>query len=308
MARITLEDLGGLDDEPLDEDEEPMDGEEQNRLFSHWETVASTHQVTLPREMVGPIVQMAQHSQVREPVPYVTLLQQEKCEEVAYEERLYPAGKWACITQGEPMYEQSISMGFMKLMRYICKENSTGRYLGMTVPVVNEIHLSEGGAELLRDVTTAYYLPGEFQLNPPLPADPEIRIMERQPLRVIAREKENLGHIYVECIMFQPLQNCLDSLPFSPHLLIWCTLSAALKDAGGAPGSAKVAIHPPGQHWVGVLCAPSTHHSHSARCLLGCLRSSECSRGSLHVVPIWGLDFQPLTSPVSVMSCAVPPE
>ncbi|XP_067388947.1 heme-binding protein 1-like isoform X2 [Emydura macquarii macquarii] len=187
MARITLEDLGGLDDEPLDEDEEPMDGEEQNRLFSHWETVASTHQVTLPREMVGPIVQMAQHSQVREPVPYVTLLQQEKCEEVAYEERLYPAGKWACITQGEPMYEQSISMGFMKLMRYICKENSTGRYLGMTVPVVNEIHLSEGGAELLRDVTTAYYLPGEFQLNPPLPADPEIRIMERQPLRVIAR-------------------------------------------------------------------------------------------------------------------------
>lgn len=47
-------------------------------------------------------------------------------EEAAYEERRYPAGKWACVTKGEPMYEQSISMSFMKLMRYICKENSVG--------------------------------------------------------------------------------------------------------------------------------------------------------------------------------------
>lgn len=46
--------------------------------------------------------------------------------EVVYEERLYPAGKWACVTRGEDLYEQSISMGFMKLMRFICKENSAG--------------------------------------------------------------------------------------------------------------------------------------------------------------------------------------
>ncbi|XP_030414009.1 heme-binding protein 1-like isoform X1 [Gopherus evgoodei] len=182
MARITLEDLNGLDDESLDEDEEPMDGEEQNTLFSHWETVASTHQVTLPQEMAAPIMQMTQHRQMREPVPYVTLLQHEKCEE-----RLYPAGKWACVTKGEPRYEQSISMGFMKLMHYICKENSTGRYLGMTLPVVNEICLNEEGTELLRDVTTTYYLPGEFQPDPPLPTDPDIRIVERQPLRVLTR-------------------------------------------------------------------------------------------------------------------------
>lgn len=49
-----------------------------------------------------------------------------QCEEAAYEERRYPAGKWACVTKGEPLYEQSISMSFMKLMRYICKENSVG--------------------------------------------------------------------------------------------------------------------------------------------------------------------------------------
>ncbi|PKU28171.1 heme-binding protein 1-like [Limosa lapponica baueri] len=110
-----------------------------------------------------------------------------RCEEAAYEERRYPAGKWACVTKGEPMYEQSISMSFMKLMRYICKENSVGCYLGMTVPVLNEIHLTKEGTELEREVVTAYYLPGEFQQNPPVPTDPEIHITERAPLRVITR-------------------------------------------------------------------------------------------------------------------------
>lgn len=47
--------------------------------------------------------------------------------EVLYEERVYPAGYWACVTRGEDLYEQSISMAFMKLMRFICKENSAGQ-------------------------------------------------------------------------------------------------------------------------------------------------------------------------------------
>lgn len=147
-----------------------------------------------------------------------------QCEEAAYEERQYPAGKWACVTKGEPLYEQSISLSFMKLMRYICKENSVGVcrqgqrdqrgrgggsgaggaalpaqpphrahhlpagcYLGMTIPVLNEIHLTKEGTELEREVLTAYYIPGEFQQNPPTPVDPEIHITERAPLRVLAR-------------------------------------------------------------------------------------------------------------------------
>ncbi|NWW38283.1 HEBP1 protein, partial [Panurus biarmicus] len=153
------------------------------RLFAHWEAVASTHRVSLPRDMAGPIAQMARHRQAREPVPYVSLSQHGKCEEAAYRERRYPAGKWACVTMGEPMYEQSISMSFMKLMRYICKENSVGCHLGMTVPVLNEIHLTKEGTKLECEVLTAYYIPGEFQQNPPAPMDPEIHITERAPLR-----------------------------------------------------------------------------------------------------------------------------
>uniref|UniRef100_A0A8B9SVX3 Heme-binding protein 1 n=1 Tax=Anas platyrhynchos TaxID=8839 RepID=A0A8B9SVX3_ANAPL len=103
---------------------------------------------------------------------FLSLTSLPECEEAAYEERHYPAGKWACVTKGEPLYEQSISLSFMKLMRYICKENSVGRYLGMTVPVLNEIHLNEEGTELEREVLTAYYLPGQFQQNPPCPHGP----------------------------------------------------------------------------------------------------------------------------------------
>ncbi|XP_062429445.1 heme-binding protein 1-like [Rhea pennata] len=195
MARITLEDLDGLGEGEEEEEEEEGDEEEEEeegagaraQLFAHWEAVASTHRVSLPRDMAGPIAQMTRLGRLREQLPYATVARQDKCEEAAYEERQYPAGKWAYVTKGEPMYEQSISMGFMKLMRYICKENSIGCYLGMTVPVLNEIHLTKEGTELAREVLTGFYLPGAFQQNPPVPTDPEIHITERAPLRVITR-------------------------------------------------------------------------------------------------------------------------
>lgn len=62
--------------------------------------------------------------------------------EVLYEERVYPAGYWACVTRGEDLYEQSISMAFMKLMRFICKENSAGQALPLVLaPPTLSVHL-----------------------------------------------------------------------------------------------------------------------------------------------------------------------
>uniref|UniRef100_A0A8C6J9N5 Uncharacterized protein n=1 Tax=Melopsittacus undulatus TaxID=13146 RepID=A0A8C6J9N5_MELUD len=109
-----------------------------------------------------------------------------QCEEAAFEERRYPAGKWACVTKGEPLYEAAAIDTAISL----CPLPSCllpGSYLGMTVPVLNEIHLTKEGTELEREVVTAYYIPGEFQQNPPVPTDPEIHITERAPLRVITR-------------------------------------------------------------------------------------------------------------------------
>ncbi|KAG9266423.1 heme-binding protein soul4 [Astyanax mexicanus] len=193
MALISIEDLAELDDEQLDDDvtdsSEPMDDEEQERLYSHWQAVGRTHQVSVPREMTGPITEMTRRNQEtgQERVPFASISRHEKLGEIMYEERVYPAGKWACVTVGEDLYEQSISKGFMKLMRFICKENSAGRYLGMTVPIVNEIRMLDDGTSFVKDVLTAYYLPAEFQANPPQSFDPDISIIHRNAIRVITR-------------------------------------------------------------------------------------------------------------------------
>ncbi|KAJ8264219.1 hypothetical protein GJAV_G00146630 [Gymnothorax javanicus] len=190
MALISIEDLAGLDDEQLDDDitdnPEPMDDVEEERLYAHWQSVASTHQVSVPREMSGPIQEMTRQNQQQERIPFTTVSEHAKMGEVLFEERMYPAGKWACVTQQEKLYEQSISMAFMKIMRYICRENSKGRFLGMTIPVVSEIHVLEDGS-FAKDVLTMYYLPAEFQDAPPEPTDPEILIVHREPLNVITR-------------------------------------------------------------------------------------------------------------------------
>ncbi|KAM4604032.1 heme-binding protein soul4 isoform 1-T2 [Polymixia lowei] len=191
MALISLEDLDGLDDEQLDDDitdnPEPMDEAERERLFNHWQAVASTHQVSVPPEMTGPIQEMTRRNQQREQIPFALTSRHEKRGDFLYEERVYPAGNWACITKGEKLYEQSISLAFMKLMRFICKENSTGRYLGITIPIVSNIHMMADSNSFEKDILTAYYLPAEFQANPPQPTDPDITIVYRSPFRVIAR-------------------------------------------------------------------------------------------------------------------------
>ncbi|KAA0712545.1 hypothetical protein E1301_Tti021248 [Triplophysa tibetana] len=193
MALISLEDLEGLDDEQLHEEvtdrSEPLNEEEHDRMYAHWQAVGRTHQVSVPTEMRGPIQEMTRRNQSseHEQVPFVTVSRHEKLGVVLYEERVYPEGKWACVSKGDALYEQSISNAFMKLMRFICKENSTGRYLGMSVPIVNKVTMSDDGSNFMKEVLTAYYLPAEFQASPLEPTDPDINIIHRDAIRVIAR-------------------------------------------------------------------------------------------------------------------------
>lgn len=49
-----------------------------------------------------------------------------QCGEILYEKRHYEKGHWACITMLEETYEQSICYGFMRIMKYICQQNSLG--------------------------------------------------------------------------------------------------------------------------------------------------------------------------------------
>ncbi|XP_077574391.1 heme-binding protein soul4 [Stigmatopora nigra] len=190
MALISLDDLEGLDeDEDVDAEEaQPMEEEEEaeDGLLAHWRAVGRTHQVSVPAEMRGPIHEMAHNNQQREPVPFVPLSRQEKMGELMWEERSYPAGKWACVSYAEEFYEQSISQSFMKLMRFICKENSHGHHLGMTVPVVSTVTVSSDGRRLDKSVMTAFYLPAGHQEAPPQPSDPDVVVTHRDAFTAVA--------------------------------------------------------------------------------------------------------------------------
>lgn len=59
----------------------------------------------------------------------------------------------------------------------------------MTVPVVSHIHLMEGGVSFNKEVQTAFFLPAQFQSDPPHPADSEVSIVHREPIRVVARSE-----------------------------------------------------------------------------------------------------------------------
>lgn len=55
--------------------------------------------------------------------------------------------------------------------------------------MVSHIHMMKDGVTFEKDVQTAFFLPAEFQTNPPRPSDPDITIVHREPLRVVARSE-----------------------------------------------------------------------------------------------------------------------
>ncbi|XP_065822316.1 heme-binding protein soul3 isoform X2 [Labrus bergylta] len=130
-------------------------------------------------DMAEPIQQLTSNNQgrsQRQLIPFTLLGRKEKCGELLYEKRQYEKGRWACITMREDTYEQSICYGFMRIMRYICQQNSLGDYLGMTLPIVTVVRTNETHSAMSHDVTVAYFLPDYHQAQPPQPTDNEIVI------------------------------------------------------------------------------------------------------------------------------------
>ncbi|XP_069772467.1 heme-binding protein soul3 [Narcine bancroftii] len=187
---ISLEDLDSMTDDLNSNTVHHDDGEGENErddgdVYTFWRDVGRCHQVDVPREMEEPIQQMTtNHSQERQAVPFTSLGHNTKADETLFEKRQYEKAKWACVTQYESRYEQSICMGFMKLMKYICQQNSSGLYLGLTLPIVTIVHTNQNRSDLLSEVTTAYYLPAQFQDQVPLPFDAEI-VIEEWPAQVV---------------------------------------------------------------------------------------------------------------------------
>nr|XP_060610854.1 heme-binding protein 1-like isoform X1 [Anolis sagrei ordinatus] len=187
LGAITLEQLQGDFEEEEEEEEEGC--QEEDRLLAYWQGVGRGHQVDVPPDMAEPIQQLTRNNQQqdRETVPFTVINRKEKFGELLYEKRHYGPSKWACVNAQEEQYEQSICLGFMKIMRYICEQNSSGLYLGMTIPIVTVVHTEEAMPDIRRLVTVAYRLPSDLQDRPPEPCDPDISIQEWPPATVYAR-------------------------------------------------------------------------------------------------------------------------
>nr|XP_057947465.1 heme-binding protein soul3 [Doryrhamphus excisus]XP_057947466.1 heme-binding protein soul3 [Doryrhamphus excisus] len=190
---ITLEDLESFsEDQPSDsgngslEEGETMD-DDSDRLLHYWQDVARGHQVEVSNEMAEPIQQLTTNNNGRsnrEHIPFTLLSKKEKCGDLLYEKRHYEKGHWACITMHEDTYEQSICYGFMRIMRYICQQNSLGDYLGMSLPILTVVRTNENHSVLSQGVTVAYYLPAVHQAQPPQPQDSDI-VIEVWPAAIV---------------------------------------------------------------------------------------------------------------------------
>ncbi|KAG7509933.1 hypothetical protein JOB18_008543 [Solea senegalensis] len=194
---ITLEDLESFSEDRMSdsgngslEEEAEITEEDDDRLLHYWQDVARGHQVEVAQDMAQPIQQLTTNNEGRsnrEHIPFNVLGRREKCGKLLYEKRHYEKGQWACITLREDTYEQSICYGFMRIMKYICQQNSLGDYLGMTLPIVTVVRTNENHSVISHEVTVAYYLPIEHQAQPPQPSDGEIFIDVWPPMIVYTR-------------------------------------------------------------------------------------------------------------------------
>ncbi|TNN41828.1 hypothetical protein EYF80_048006 [Liparis tanakae] len=130
---ITLEDLESFSEEQLSDSGDEDKAMDDDRLLHYWQDVARGHQVEVAQAIFFEVYT--------------------QCGEVMWEKRQYEKGHWACVKMREETYEQSICYGFMKLMRYICQQNSLGDYLGMTLPIVTVVRTNEDHSVIANDVT-----------------------------------------------------------------------------------------------------------------------------------------------------------
>ncbi|XP_068678314.1 heme-binding protein 2-like [Montipora foliosa] len=112
-----------------------------------------------------------------------------------YEARLYERSARVKTRFEEGNLENSSSAGFWRLFNYIRGENEGGHKIAMTVPVNSQVDLGEG--DKCVGFTMGFYVPSEFQADPPLPKEntvfhetDESRVMYAAHFGGFAKEKD----------------------------------------------------------------------------------------------------------------------
>merc|ERR1712188_88276 len=90
-----------------------------------------------------------------------------------YEVRRYPRSFWTATTVTGKNMDKAGSEAFMRLFRYISGDNELKQKIEMTVPVLVSV-IPGQGPFCEENFTYHFYLPAEFQSNPPKPSDPRV--------------------------------------------------------------------------------------------------------------------------------------
>lgn len=116
-----------------------------------------------------------------EMAPYTVVAERDN-----YEERLYPARKWAC-TQAKGIEQTAlVSPMFRTLFNYISGKNVPNIRIDMTSPVTTYVEPGPGPT-CESTFTMAFLIPEEHQEDPPAPPDNTIFIEDRPEMRVLTR-------------------------------------------------------------------------------------------------------------------------
>lgn len=92
----------------------------------------------------------------------------------------------------------------------LCGISFVGVYLGMTLPIITVVRTDENRSIISHDVTIAYFLPTEHQVQPPRPTDSEILIEIWPATTVYTRSANNQKPSYC---FFVTKQQCSHQCP-----------------------------------------------------------------------------------------------
>lgn len=108
--------------------------------------------------------------------PYFTVLEKGD----GYEKRRYVGGTWASTMVETYLYAVASPRGFKRLFNYIDEGNLLGVKIPMTSPVRVRMQPS-CGAFCKQNFTVSFFLPKEYQSNPPPPLDDDVFIEKDPP-------------------------------------------------------------------------------------------------------------------------------
>lgn len=108
--------------------------------------------------------------------PYFTVLEKGK----DFEKRRYVGGTWASTTIETYLYAMAAPRGFKRLFNYIDEGNFLGVKIPMTSPVRVRMEPS-CGAFCKQNFTVSFFMPKEYQSNPPPPLDRNVFIEKDKP-------------------------------------------------------------------------------------------------------------------------------